>query len=49
MDDPKYVPQAASHILFNIWHPAEHWWRDGPAKYPTKDTTLSIDWFKIEQ
>jgi hypothetical protein len=44
--DRAHIPQASVRILYNMWHPAEHWYpRTGPALYPAADVTLRVDWF----
>jgi hypothetical protein len=44
--DAAHVPQRAASIMYNMWHPSEHWHpRSGPALYPAQDVTLHVDWF----
>jgi hypothetical protein len=46
--DPSHVPSLAAGVLFNVWHPAEHWFGDGaPPDYPAADATLRVDWVRF--
>ncbi len=45
LTDPARVPQLPAALMFNVWHPAEHWFGDGgPPDYPAGDATLLVDW-----
>jgi hypothetical protein len=44
--DPTHIPQSTVSMLYNVWHPSEHWPpRSGPANYPAEDVVLHVDWF----
>jgi hypothetical protein len=44
--DAAHIPQDSVYMMYNIWHPSEHWHpRAGSAAYPTEDVTLRLDWF----
>jgi len=47
-EDPTRVPTSQMQMLFNLWHPAEHWNEEGAAAVAAKDATLSIDWFQYD-
>lgn len=39
------MPQRPSAWLFNLWHPAEHWFTpEGPAELPAADAEMRLDW-----
>jgi hypothetical protein len=39
------VPQLPATLIFNVWHPAEHWiGSGGPPDFPAHDATLLVDW-----
>lgn len=45
LSDPARVPQLPGALMFNVWHPAEHWFGDaGPPDFPSHDATLLVDW-----
>jgi hypothetical protein len=47
LNDASHVPQLPAAILFNVWHPGEHWFGGGGAPdYPANDATLSVDWIR---
>jgi beta-glucanase (GH16 family) len=47
LHDAAHTPHLPGAILFNIWHPGEHWFGGGGAPdYPAHDATLTIDWIK---
>ena len=46
VSDAAHIPQSTVRMLYNMWHPSEHWHPSaGPALYPTQDVTLRVDWF----
>jgi hypothetical protein len=47
LTDATRVPQHPAKMLFNLWHPAQHWNADGAVVPTTKDATLSVDWFSF--
>jgi hypothetical protein len=47
LHDAAHVPHLPGAIMFNIWHPGEHWFGGGGAPdYPAHDATLTVDWIK---
>ncbi|APR88313.1 cellulose-binding, family II [Minicystis rosea] len=40
------IPQHPAPFLFNVWHPADHWYEDGSPDYPANDAVMRIDWFR---
>ena len=45
LTDPARVPQLPAALMFNAWHPADHWFGDAaPPDYPAADATLRVDW-----
>ncbi|HWE30874.1 MAG TPA: glycoside hydrolase family 16 protein, partial [Polyangia bacterium] len=39
------IPKLPTQWLFNVWHPATHWFGNGgAANYPANDATMQIDW-----
>lgn len=43
------VPQQPVYVLYNLWHPALHWFPGhGSADYPANDVTLTVDWLGFE-
>jgi hypothetical protein len=45
LTDAARVPQLPAALMFNVWHPAEHWFGGGaPPDYPAHDATLLVDW-----
>lgn len=43
--DARYIPQRASHWLFNVWHPRTHWFGPGgDADYPSENAVMRVDW-----
>jgi hypothetical protein len=50
MHDAAHVPTLPGAVMFNVWHPGEHWFGNaGPPDYPAHDATLTIDWVKYWQ
>jgi len=46
--DATHVPQLPAAIMFNVWHPAEHWFGGGgPPDYPANDAVLLVDWVRF--
>jgi hypothetical protein len=46
LGDAAHIPQSSAPIMFNMWHPSEHWPpRSGPALYPADDVVMRLDWF----
>jgi hypothetical protein len=47
LTDPARVPQLPGAVMFNVWHPGEHWFGGGgPPDYPNSDATLLVDWVR---
>jgi hypothetical protein len=45
LTDPARVPTLPGALMFNVWHPGEHWFGGGgPPDYPADDATLLVDW-----
>ncbi|HUQ07480.1 MAG TPA: glycoside hydrolase family 16 protein [Kofleriaceae bacterium] len=45
LTDAARVPQLPAALIFNVWHPAEHWFGGGgPPDYPAHDATMLVDW-----
>lgn len=45
LTDPTRIPQLPATLIFNVWHPAEHWIGDAdPPDFPALDATLLVDW-----
>jgi hypothetical protein len=45
--DASHVPTLPAAVMFNVWHPGEHWFGDGgPPDYPAADATLRVDWVR---
>lgn len=45
LTDPARVPQRPAALIFNVWHPGEHWiGNGGPPDFPAHDATLLVDW-----
>ncbi|HVY30839.1 MAG TPA: hypothetical protein VHB79_29975 [Polyangiaceae bacterium] len=45
----EHVPQQPVYVLYNLWHPALHWYPgNGSADYPANDVTLTVDWLTFE-
>jgi hypothetical protein len=43
-----HVPQQPLHLMFNLWHPEDHWFpRQGSADYPANDVVLTVDWVTV--
>lgn len=47
LTDASRVPQHPAKMLFNLWHPGEHWNTSGAVVPTTTDATLSVDWFSF--
>jgi hypothetical protein len=44
--DPAHIPQSSVRMLYNMWHPSEHWTPStGAAGYPANDVVMRLDWF----
>lgn len=43
--DATRIPQHPAPMLFNLWHPHDHWNEAGAAAPAQADATLSLDWF----
>ncbi|HEY5946777.1 MAG TPA: glycoside hydrolase family 16 protein [Kofleriaceae bacterium] len=45
LTDPARIPSRPGALMFNAWHPGEHWFGDGaPPDYPADDAVLLVDW-----
>lgn len=43
--DARLIPQRPSNLLFNVWHPRDHWFGPaGDADYPAGDASMRLDW-----
>jgi hypothetical protein len=43
------VPQLPVFVLYNMWHPATHWYPlDTSADYPASDVVMDVDWVTFE-
>jgi hypothetical protein len=41
------MPGLPGAVMFNVWHPAEHWFGGGaPPDYPAQDATMLVDWVR---
>lgn len=44
LTDAARIPSLPGALLFNVWHPSEHWFGGGAAPdYPASDATLLVD------
>lgn len=44
LDDPDRIPRLPGHLMFNVWHPAEHWFGGaGAADHPADDAVMLVD------
>ncbi len=44
LTEPDLVPQLPGHLMFNVWHPASHWFGGGgPPDYPASDAVMIVD------
>jgi hypothetical protein len=44
LTDASLVPELPGRLMFNVWHPGEHWFGGGgPPDYPAGDATLLVD------
>jgi hypothetical protein len=45
--DQALIPEAPAPLLFNVWHPGDHWYEGGAPDYPAKDAVMRIDWVRF--
>lgn len=47
LSDPERIPQQPVYMMYNLWHPGDHWYpATGEADYPANDVVLRVDWFR---
>jgi hypothetical protein len=47
LTDSAHIPQHPVSFLYNLWHPAAHWYpATTPAAFPANDVVMHIDWFE---
>jgi hypothetical protein len=45
----EHVPQRPVQIMYNLWHPATHWFpAEGSADFPADDVVMHVDWLSFE-
>jgi hypothetical protein len=45
LTDAAGIPTLPGRLMFNVWHPLEHWFGGGGAPdFPAGDATLLVDW-----
>ena len=45
LTDAAGIPTLPGALMFNVWHPADHWFGDAAAPdFPAGDATLLVDW-----
>ena len=45
LTDAAGIPTLPGRLMFNVWHPLEHWFGGGGTPdYPAADATLLVDW-----
>jgi hypothetical protein len=49
LDDPAHIPTHSVSLMYNLWHPASHWFpSSGTADFPTNDLVMRVDWLRYE-
>jgi hypothetical protein len=48
LTDPTHIPQRPVTFLYNLWHPAAHWFPStSAADFPANDVVMHVDWFEF--
>jgi len=48
LTDPTHIPQRPVTFLYNLWHPAAHWFPStSAADFPARDVVMHVDWFEF--
>jgi hypothetical protein len=48
LTDPTHIPQRSVTFLYNLWHPADHWYPStSAADFPANDVVMHVDWFEF--
>ncbi|MEO8900171.1 MAG: glycoside hydrolase family 16 protein [Polyangiaceae bacterium] len=46
LTDPARIPQQPVTMVYNLWHPATHWYpAAGTAAFPAQPVVMHVDWF----
>jgi hypothetical protein len=49
LNDVSHVPQRPVNLVYNLWHPASHWFpATGAADFPANDVVMRVDWLRYE-
>jgi hypothetical protein len=47
LTDATHIPQRPVSFVYNLWHPATHWYpATGAAAFPANDVVMHVDWFE---
>jgi hypothetical protein len=47
LSDATHIPQQPVSFLYNLWHPATHWFpSSAAADFPANDVVMHVDWFE---